>query len=435
MTDNSTYKLPSKRLRWSWFPSLLFGDGMLLSVFVLTMLMLRRYGVNMAQTTLYLALLCLPIVLRPLLETAVTYFHDTTKVWVLSAEFISALSIWAIAFTLPTGYWLQGVLCFMPFVVTAGVFYNIATQRFYLDTIETNPRQHYWALLFRCFAALFGIGTLPMLAGNMEVVTRNVRYSWSLVFYIMAGVEFFLWLWHSIFLPGGKRPWAEEKDLFGLHPRELKAAVKTTLQGWRNHFMLLFGIIFILPEVFLSIVLPLFIVDAPHNGGLGLAPQEFGLAFGTIAVIAMATGITIASKAMRRLGTRYCVLPMALTLCCHGIAALYLSSNTSASLALVCTALFGGYFSFGIGLTAYSSVMRQFEFTDKGSSLRHSLTLALIALTVMAVNLFTGLLQKNIGYRQFFSLTVAMYALTILIAAVYTILSSRMHNPFKNDGE
>ena len=40
-----------------------------------------------------------------------------------------------------------------------------------------------------------------MVAGNLEVLTRNVRYSWSLTFYFMAGLFIALWLYHSYVLP------------------------------------------------------------------------------------------------------------------------------------------------------------------------------------------------------------------------------------------
>lgn len=198
-TTNNTKTTAPRRMRWSWFPSLHFGDGMLLSVLVLTTIMMRRYGLNNSQIALYVSLLAIPFTLRPLFEMVVTYFRGTTKVWILSAEFISALSLWLVAFTLPTTYWLQGTLCFMPFVVVSGVFYSIAANRFYTDDEATANHQHrLFALLSKSLALLFGIGVMTMLAGNMEVVTRNVRYSWSLVFYIMAGVEFCIWLWQHI---------------------------------------------------------------------------------------------------------------------------------------------------------------------------------------------------------------------------------------------
>ena len=117
-----------------WFPSLMFGDGLAVSVLVLTKVMLRRMGLDTPDTALAIALLCLPVLLRPLFEMIVTHFWGTTKVWILSTQFLSALSLAAVAFTLHTSYWLLGTACFMPFFVCSALFYNIALHRFYVDT-------------------------------------------------------------------------------------------------------------------------------------------------------------------------------------------------------------------------------------------------------------------------------------------------------------
>ena len=139
MTDKqkkTTYR-PHRRgakTRCLWFPSLMFGDGLAVSVLVLTMVMLRRMGLDTPDTALAIALLCLPVLLRPLFEMIVTHFWGTTKVWILSTQFISALSLAAVAFTLHTSYWLLGTACFMPFFVCSALFYNIALHRFYIDS-------------------------------------------------------------------------------------------------------------------------------------------------------------------------------------------------------------------------------------------------------------------------------------------------------------
>ena len=112
----------------------MFGDGLAVSVLVLTMVMLRRMGLDTPDTALAIALLCLPVLLRPLFEMIVTHFWGTTKVWILSTQFISALSLAAVAFTLHTSYWLLGTACFMPFFVCSALFYNIALHRFYIDS-------------------------------------------------------------------------------------------------------------------------------------------------------------------------------------------------------------------------------------------------------------------------------------------------------------
>lgn len=427
MTEHITN--PTFRIRWSWFPSLLFGDGMLPSVLILTLVMLRRYGLSNAQVSLYISILCLPFMLRPLLEMIVTHFRGTTKVWILSAEFIAALSLWATAFILPTGYWQQGTMCFMPFFVLSGTFYNIALERFYLEHQSAETiKQNGYSLLFRCLAMLFGIGALTMLGGNMEVVTRNVRYSWSFVFYIMAGIEFFLWLWHSIFLPGNKRPWAKPKDLFGLHRHDYNAAIESIIHGWRNRVFLYFFLLSLLPEAMLITIVPLFIIEAPHNGGLGLSPQELGLTFGTISVFGIGLGCIAGNNLARRFSKSKCLMAMPFAMMLHGLSVLYLSYNLGATLALISVVLLAGSIALGISLAICNSVVVHFTSLGNGSTFRRAIALSLVSLTIIAANSISGMILSDIGYRQFLLLTSATYSVTLVIASVlaYVLRAKRL---------
>lgn len=402
-----------------WFMPLLFGDGLLLSVVVMVLMTLHRFGLNNAQAAMFVGALGIPFVLRPVLETVVTRFHGTTKVWVLSAEFISALSLWALAFVLPTSYWLQGIMCFMPFFVLAGVFGNIAVARFYVpDARQDTRRAAIVAALARSTGVLFGIGIAAMLAGNMEVMTRNVRYSWSFMFYVLAGVEFFLWLWHSIFLPGGRHGYAGRKDLFGLHTSEYRQVLNAATRDQHNRLMLFFLVAFAIPEALMAAVAPLFVADAPHNGGLGLSPQEFGLAFGTVGVVAVATGKLLGSNAINRYGLRRLMLPFAAMQAVHGVVLLYLSSHLAASLAAVCIFMFAGHIALGFGIAAYAAVVAAFA-GQHGAVLRRSIAYALLALTVVVAVMLSGILQTDIGYRQFFIVGVGANAATLFAAAAY----------------
>lgn len=421
MTDNNhntQYPTSTNRLRWSWFPSLFLGDGMLLSLIVLALVVLRRFGLNNAITTLYISLLCLPFLLRPLFEMVVAHFHGTTKVWILSSEFICTLSLWAIAFTLPTNYWLQGFLCFMPFIMVSGIFYKIAIRRFYINkTADVPPFHKLIARLSRCASLMFGIGAMTMLTGNLEVLTRNVRYSWSIVFYIMAGIEFFLWLWHSIFLPGGKKPYAQSKDLTGLHRGEFRLVMRMMTSGLRNHFML-FSLLFILPGALTAAISPLLYIDAPHNGGLGLSPQEFGLSFGTIGIIALFAGIHLGNKAIARCGLRRCILPMALLMSLHGLMMTFLSFNTAATLGIICFSTFIAYAALGFGMSSYWAIVDRFAYSGSSNELRNAIALGIMSLIVIVSVLLSGLTQNDIGYRQFFILTTGFYIVPIVVAAV-----------------
>ena len=433
MTDKqpkTTYHLHRRgtKTRWLWLPSLMFGDGVAVSVLVLTMVMLRRMGLDTADTALAIALLSIPVLLRPLFEMVVTHFWGTTKVWILSTQFISALSLAAVAFTLHTSSWLLGTVCFMPFFVCSSVFYNIALHRFYIDTSQgvhlsqvhqQNPTPQHHNTTTSIMALLFGCGVMMMIAGNMEVVTRNIRYSWSLVFYVMAGVELFLWLWHTIFLPGGTHGYAKPKPTMGLHRGEFRISLRRMLKRKDDITALTFFILFLLPETLLALTAPLFLIAKPHNGGLGLSPQEFAFTQGTIAVIAIALGYTLGSKAIKKHGLCRWLLPSALLLAVPGAALLFLSYNTAAPLSIVAAALAAGHAALGFALSMVKQVVVHFTRNMPDNTLRHAIARTLIATPFVLVGMFAGAMLTLIDYQHIFLLATELSIASLTVTAFY----------------
>ena len=461
MTDTqkkTTYR-PHRRgakTRCLWFPSLMFGDGLAVSVLVLTMVMLRRMGLDTPDTALAIALLCLPVLLRPLFEMIVTHFWGTTKVWILSTQFISALSLAAVAFTLHTSYWLLGTACFMPFFVCSALFYNIALHRFYIDTPQgvhlsqvhqpsttsqhlntTTPQistpQHLNTTTFHSqkscgfltMALLFGCGVMAMVGGNMEVVTRNIRYSWSFVFYVMAGVELFLWLWHALFLPGGPHGYAKPKPTMGLHRGEFRETMRRMLQRKDDIATLMFLPLFLLPETLLALTAPLFVIAKPHNDGLGMSPQEFAYAQGTAAVIAITVGYILGIYAIRRHGLRRWLLPSALLLAVPGAALLFLSYNTAAPLSIVAAALAAGHAALGFALSMVKKVVVRFTRNMPDSTLRHAIARTLIATPFVIVGALASLMLTIADYQRIFQLATELAIVPLIVSVFYLYLTRR----------
>ena len=449
-TTNHPHRRGAKT-RWLWLPSLMFGDGVAVSVLVLTMVMLRRMGLDTADTALAIALLSLPVMLRPLFEMVVTHFWGTTKVWILSTQFISALSLAAVAFTLHTSSWLLGTVCFMPFFVCSSVFYNIALHRFYVDSpmkklrccdgemvtlhssnLNTSTPQHlntttpqHLNTTTSIMALLFGCGVMMMIAGNMEVVTRNIRYSWSLVFYVMAGVELFLWLWHAIFLPGGTHGYAKPKPTMGLHRGEFRISLRRMLKRKDDITALTFFVLFLLPETLLALTAPLFLIAKPHNGGLGLSPQEFAFTQGTIAVIAVALGYTLGGKAIKKHGLRRWLLPTVLILALHAAALLFLSHNTAMPLSTIATALAVGNAALGFALSTVKCVVVCFTRNTPDYTLRHAIARTLIATPFVLVGMFAGVILTLIDYQHIFLLATELSVASLTVAAFYLYRTRR----------
>lgn len=480
MTDKqpkTTYRLHRRgtKTRWLWLPSLMFGDGVAVSVLVLTMVMLRRMGLDTADTALAIALLSIPVLLRPLFEMVVTHFWGTTKVWILSTQFISALSLAAVAFTLHTSSWLLGTVCFMPFFVCSSVFYNIALHRFYVDSptkklrwcdgemvtlhssnlntsapqhhnttnLKTSTPQHHNTTIsnpntstpqhlnsqkpagFLTMALLFGCGVMMMIAGNMEVVTRNIRYSWSLVFYVMAGVELFLWLWHTIFLPGGTHGYAKPKPTMGLHRGEFRISLRRMLKRKDDITALTFFVLFLLPETLLALTAPLFLIAKSHNGGLGLSPQEFAFTQGTIAIIAIALGYTLGGKAIKKHGLRRWLLPSALLLAVPGAALLFLSYNTAAPLSIVAASLAAGHAALGFALSMVKQVVVRFTRNMPDNTLRHAIARTLIATPFVIVSALASLMLTIADYQRIFQLATELAVVPLIVSVFYLYLTRR----------
>ena len=456
MTDKqkkTTYS-PHRRgakTRCLWFPSLMFGDGLAVSVLVLTIVMLRRMGLDTPDTALAIALLCLPVLLRPLFEMIVTHFWGTTKVWILSTQFISALSLAAVAFTLHTSYWLLGTACFMPFFVCSALFYNIALHRFYVDTpqgvhlsqvhqpsttsqhLNTSTQQHNNTTTFHSqkscgfltMALLFGCGIMAMVGGNMEVVTRNIRYSWSFVFYVMAGMELFLWLWHALFLPGGPHGYAKPKPTMGLHRGEFRETMRRMLQRKDDIATLMFLLLFLLPETLLALTAPLFVIAKPHNDGLGMSPQEFAYAQGTAAVIAITVGYILGIYAIRRHGLRRWLLPSALLLTVPGAALLFLSYNTAAPLSIVAATLAAGHAALGFALSIVKQVVVCFTRNMPDSTLRHAIARTLIATPFVIVGALASLMLTIADYQRIFQLATELAVVPLIVSVFYLYLTRR----------
>ena len=454
MTDKqkkTTYRTHRRgaKTRCLWFPSLMFGDGLAVSVLVLTMVMLRRMGLDTPDTALAIALLCLPVLLRPLFEMIVTHFWGTTKVWILSTQFISALSLAAVAFTLHTSYWLLGTACFMPFFVCSALFYNIALHRFYVDTpmkklrccdgemvtlhssnLNTSTPQHLNSQKsagFLTMALLFGCGVMSMVGGNMEVVTRNIRYSWSFVFYVMAGVELFLWLWHALFLPGGPHGYAKPKPTMGLHRGEFRETMRRMLQRKDDIATLMFLPLFLLPETLLALTAPLFVIAKPHNDGLGMSPQEFAYAQGTAAVIAITVGYILGIYAIRRHGLRRWLLPSALLLAVPGAALLFLSYNTAAPLSIVAAALAAGHAALGFALSMVKKVVVRFTRNMPDSTLRHAIARTFIATPFVIVGALASLMLTIADYQRIFQLATEFAVVPLIVSVFYLYLTRKIN--------
>ena len=281
-----------KKSPWAWVPTLYFAEGLpYVAVMTISLIMYKRLGLSNTDITLYTSWLYLPWVIKPLWSPFIDIIK-TKRWWIVTMQLLIGAALGGVAFTIPAPYWLQGSLAFFWLMAFSSATHDIAADGFYMLGLDQHRQAYFVGIrsTFYRIATIVGQGLLVMLAGNLEVVTRDIKYSWSITFYGMAGLFIAFWLWHHYILP---KP-AEDKGLEKMHGRQILQEFWHTLKTFFQKPQVWAGICFMLfyrmPEGLLAKVSALFLIDTTAKGGLGLSPAEYGLVQGTVGVIGLTLG-------------------------------------------------------------------------------------------------------------------------------------------------
>ena len=420
---NNEDHLPSgegTRAAWAWVPSLSFADGLpLVILMTVSLIFYKQMGLSNTAVTFYTSWMYLPWILKPIWSPFIDLVK-TKRWWVLLTEILLGAAFGGVAFTIPTSFWFQGTLFFFWVAAFTGASHCVAADGFYLLALD--ERQQAWFMGIRQMAdrlaTIFGQGILVMVAGNLQVIFRgSISYSWSLTFYGLAGVFLALWLWHSRMLPHAR----DDRQHPLVSARAILSGFVLTFRTFLRKKGIIQALCFIMlfrfSEAMLSKVSPLFLIDAPHNGGLGLAPQEYGLVQGTVGMIGVIIGSIIGGFAVSKGGLHKWLVPMVLAYSLPPVIYLALAYWLPDSLMLVSVAVFIEQCSTGFGLTAYMMFLIYYNRGEFRTS-HYAIASALMTLSLMLPGLMAGSLEELMGYRRFFLLSLILIAMTWGVAAL-----------------
>ena len=408
---------------WSWVPSLYFAEGLpYVAVMTISLILYKQLGLSNAEITLYTSWLYLPWVIKPLWSPFVDIIR-TKRWWVVTMQLLIGAAFGGVAFTIPTAFWLQGTLFFFWVMAFASATHDIAADGFYMLGLTDHEQAWFVGIrsTFYRLATIFGQGVLVMIAGNLQVVFRNsIPYSWSLMFYGVAGIFIALWLWHGTVLPHPKSD-APRKDI---NARSIWIEFLRTLRTFFRKKQVVVGLLFMLfyrmPEGLLAKVSALFLIDSAGNGGLGLSPQEYGLVQGTVGVIGLTLGGILGGMAVSRDGLKRWLWPMVMAITLPDLVYVFLSFAMPASLLVVNVCVFVEQFGYGFGFTAYMLYLIYYSQGEYKTS-HYALCTAFMALSMMIPGLFAGALQEVVGYRMFFIIVCCFCVVTYLVSLVVKI--------------
>lgn len=415
-----------QRNPWSWIPTLYFAEGLpYVAVMTISLVLYKQLGLSNAEITFYTSWLYLPWVIKPLWSPFIDVVK-TKRWWITAMQLLIGAAFGGVAFTIPSSFWLQGSLFFFWVMAFSSATHDIAADGFYMLGLDQHQQAWFVGIrsTFYRLATIFGQGILVMIAGNLQVVFRNnIRYSWSLMFYGVAGLFIALWLYHSYILP---KP-SEDKGMESLNTAKLMSELKQTVVTFFTKMpvrevviAILFMLLYRMPEGLLAKVSSLFLIDSHGAGGLGLSPQEYGLVQGTVGIIGLTLGGILGGLAAGRDGLKRWLWPMVCAITIPDLVYVYMSYAMPSSLLVVNICVFFEQFGYGFGFTAYMLYLIYYSQGEYKTS-HYALCTALMALSMMIPGLFAGALQEAVGYRMFFIIVMVFCIVTFIVSRLVKI--------------
>lgn len=412
-----------KKSPWSWVPTLYFAEGLpYVAVMTISIILYKQLGLSNAEITFYTSWLYLPWVIKPLWSPFIDLVK-TKRWWIVSMQLLMGAAFGGVAFTIPTAFWLQGTLFFFWLMAFSSATHDIAADGFYM--LGLNQHHQAWFVGIRStfyrLATIFGQGILVMIAGNLQVFYRNsIAFSWSLMFYGVTGLFIALWLWHGYILPHPREDVARKDVNASTIWLEFVKTIRTFFQKEQVVAGILFMLLYRMPEGLLAKVSALFLIDAGHNGGLGLSPQEYGLVQGTVGVVGLTLGGILGGLCAGRDGLKRWLWPMVCAITLPDIVYVYMSYALPTGLGVINACVFLEQFGYGFGFTAYMLYLIYYSRGNFKTS-HYALCTAFMALSMMIPGLFAGALQETVGYRMFFIIVMACCTVTFVVASMLKI--------------
>lgn len=415
----------NKTLPWAWIPTLYFAEG-LPNVIVtgLSVVMYMQLGLTDTEVGLYTGWLALPWVIKPLWSPFIDLLK-TKRWWVLAMQLLIGSALAGIAFSIPTAFWFQATMCLFFIIAFASATHDVAADGFYMIELDEHNQTMYVGLrnTFYRLAVIFVNGLLVSFAGILQVVFRNqIKFSWALIFYGLAGLFLGLWLLHTRTLPKPKDDIQTSRTA-----TEILMEMKKMFIGFFSKFQLrdtVFVMVFLLfyrfPEALLNTMTKTFIMRPNSQGGLGLSPQEYGLANGTIGLIGLLLGGIIGGYLVSRDGMKKWLWPMVCAITLPDVVYIYLSYTLDSNLFVVSSCLFVEQFGYGLGFTVLTLYML-FYSQGRFKTSHYSICTGISYLGLMLPGMLSGYLKDFMGYRHFFIFVMASCVITFLVTAFLRI--------------
>ena len=407
---------------WAWIPTLYFAQGLpYVAVMTISVIMYKRLGISNTDIALYTSWLYLPWVIKPFWSPFIDLLK-TKRWWVVTMQLLVGAGLGGVAFTLPMDFFFQATLAVFWLVAFSSATHDIAADGYYMLALEQHEQAFFVGIrsTFYRISTIAGQGLLVMIAGLLETSTGKIPLSWSITFFIMAGMFIGFCLYHKFILP---KPATDKPATTVTASNLMKEFFATFVSFFKKEqvgIAILFMLLFRLPEAQLVKMITPFLIDPRDVGGLGLTTTQIGLTYGTIGILGLTIGGILGGIVASRGGLKQWLWPMALIISLPNIAFVYLACVQPESLLVINFCVFVEQFGYGFGFTAYMLYMIYFA-NGEHKTAHYAICTAFMALGMMLPGMAAGWLQEKLGYEHFFIWVMICCIGTLIVTAFLKI--------------
>ncbi len=408
-----------KSSRWTWLPSLYFAEGLpFVAVMTVSVIMYKRLDISNTEIAFYTSWLYLPWVIKPLWSPIVDILK-TRRFWIVAMQLLVGAGFAAIALCIEADNFFRYSLAALWLVAFSSATHDIAADGFYILSLTDHEQAWFVGIrnTFYRLAMITGQGLLVMVAGFLENETNDVQLSWSIVFYLLAGVYIVLFAWHRRVLPRPESDIVGEVESF----RVLLAKFLETFVAFfkKQHIgkVIAFLLLYRVAEAQLTKLAPPFLLDERSLGGLGLTTADVGFAYGTIGALMLTLGGLLGGFLASRHGLKYWLWWMVAAINLPDAVYVVLAYTQPESVLAVLIAVGIEQFGYGLGFAAYTLYML---YVSRGahSTAHFAICTGFMALGMMLPGMVSGWLQEILGYQNFFVWVLAATIPSFLVVAM-----------------
>ena len=404
---------------WLWIPSLYFASGLPYhAITSISDIMYKDMGISNADIALYTSILLIPWTIKPLWSPFVEML-STRRKWTLYSQIALAICFTAVAFAIPSAYFLPLTLGAFMFGAFVSSTHDIALDGFYILGLPQDKQSFFSGIrnTFYRIATVFSSGVLVMLANMLSNHFGN-NIAWSTTFITVATIMAILFIYHRKALPCPKNDICRETNSIKEIFNNFGDIIKTYFQKPGIGATILFLLLFRFPEAQLGKIGKLFLMDSIEAGGLALSLGDIGFVNGVIGIVGLIAGGIAGGICISRKGLKYWLWPMVIAISLPDIVYVYMSSVLPQDITTISCCIFIEQLGYGFGFTAYTLYMIYFA-QGKYPTAHFAISTAFMSLGMMLPGMISGKIQEYLGYEKFF---VWIMACTIITFAVSSLI-------------